>query len=155
MKKADRHAGFTLLEILVVMTIIGILMGIFGVSYMRQVRVQRLNEAAATVYAELNRARGASQRQSVNQPITWTATTLSAGAGRSVTLPNGASFVTTPVIGLTYTAPHAELVVPGGGAGGWRLEIVDSTGTLHTAVDAVGVTGKVIRRNVLPLATPF
>lgn len=152
MKKADQHAGFTLLEILVVMSIIGILTGALSMSYMRNLRVQRLNEAAATVYAELSRARGLSQRQSIDQPITWTTTTLSAGAGRSVALPNGTKFVTLPATGLTYTAPHGELEMPGS-VDGWRLEIVDATGTLHTAVDAVGVTGKVIRRNIVPLAT--
>lgn len=141
--------GFTLLEILVVITILGILMSIFGVNYAENIRRQQFNEAATTVYAELNRARSTSQRTSTPQAVTWTATTLSAGAGRSIMLPNGARFVTTPEAGLTYTAPYGELAQPGGTSGGYRLELLDRTGRYRTAVDAVGVTGKVIRRQVV------
>ena len=152
-----RNPGFTLLELLVVIAIIGVLAGIFGVNYIQNIRRANLAEAAATVYAELYRARSAAQRRSTDQPVTWTANTLSAGAGRSVTIPNGARIVTAAATGYVYRAPYGEFYDPTSstGAGGLRLERVDASGQYHTAVDAVGVTGKVIRRRIVAVDAPL
>ena len=152
-----RGAGFTLLEVLVVLAILALLAGLLGVNLMQSIRRANLNEAAAVVYAELYRARSLAQRSSTDQAVSWTATSLSAGAGRSVDLPNGARITTPPATGYTYTAPYGEFTDPSSstGAGGLRLELVDASGQYHTAVDAVGVTGKVIRRRVVALADPL
>lgn len=147
----ERKNGFTLLEILVVLAIIGILIGIFGVNYIQSIRRANLNEAATTAFSALYRARSLSQRGSTDQPVTWTANTINAGTGRSMTLPNGAVIVTAPVNGYVYTAPYGELTLPSG-MEGLRLEIKDSTGQYHTAIDLLGVTGKVMRRRVVKMA---
>lgn len=148
-----RKSGFTLLEILVVLAIVGILAGIFGVNYVQSIRRANLNEAAVNVAATLTRARSLAQRSSTDQAVSWTATTLTAGT-QSLTIPNGARIATAAATGYTYTAPYGELVtpIPPGGTepvGGLRLELVDGSGRWKTAVDAVGVTGKVIRRRIV------
>lgn len=147
-----KRAGFTLLEVLVVLAILALLAGLLGVNLVQSIRRANLNEAAAVVYAELYRARSLAQRRSLDQPVTWTATSLSAGAGRSVDLPNGARITTPPAIGYAYTAPHGEFYDPTSstGSGGLVLELVDASGRWRSSVVAVGVTGKVVRRAVSP-----
>lgn len=152
MKKAE---GFTLLELLAVLAVVGLLAGLAAPAIVGNIRRANLAEAATVVYAELNRARSLSQRKSEDQAVTWTADSISAGAGRTVLLPNGARIVTPAAAGHRYTAPHGEFLTPGGGVGGLRLELVDASGQWKTAVDAVGVTGKVVRRAVVALADPL
>lgn len=147
-----KRAGFTLLELLVVLAILALLAGLLGVNLVQSIRRANLNEAAVTVYAELYRARSLAQRRSLDQPVTWTATSLSAGAGRSVDLPNGARITTPPATGYAYTAPYGEFTDPTSstGSGGLVLELVDASGRWRSSVAAVGVTGKVMRRAVSP-----
>ncbi|MDV6376622.1 hypothetical protein [Deinococcus arenicola] len=77
------------------------LAGIFGVNYLQSIRRANLNEAATTVYTELNRARSLAQCTSVSQPVTWTAKKLNAGVDRSITVPNEAQIVSTSLRGVT------------------------------------------------------
>ena len=153
------HQGFTLLEILVVLSIVGILVGIFASLGFQSVRRANLNEAAVNVAVALTRARSLAQRTSINQVVTWTPTTLTTGSS-VLTLPNGARIVTASVSGYSYVPPYGEFVYPLPAApatdpGGMRLELADSTGQFHTAVDATGVTGKVLRRRVFKMADPI
>lgn len=150
-----RSKGFTMIEILVVIAIIGILASIFGWNMINSYRRAQLSEAQATVATELTRARSQSQRSSTDQTVTWTASTINIGT-KAVPVPNGTLIANAvPASAYKYTAPYGEFTVPTGADPGLILELVDATGRYHTAVIAMGVTGKVVRRGVVPLATPI
>ena len=71
-RAATRQGGMTLLEILLVITIIGIMLALFGLSYVRSIRSAELREAAAQVATDFRRARSQVQRSSMtDQPTSW------------------------------------------------------------------------------------
>lgn len=146
--------GFTLLEILVVIAIIGILAAIFGTSLVRSVQRSQFVEAQIAVSTALQRGRSLSQRTSKDQPVTWTSTTLTVG-DTTLTLPNGATITTAapanvtpattpPTSTLKYTAPYGELEP----AGGQIIALRSAGGLWSTEVVMLGVTGKVVRRAI-------
>lgn len=152
MKRSD---AFTLVQTLVVIAIVGILAGIFGWNLLSSIRRADLREAQAAVATELARARSMSQRSSADQVVTWTGTTLTTGT-KTITVPNGALIATAaPSANYTYTAPYGEFLAPTGQPAGLMLELIDRSGQYHTAVLAMGVTGKVVRRNVVGATQPI
>ncbi len=146
--------AFTLIEILVVLAIIGILLGIFSLNYVRSIRSAELRDAATQVTADFRRARSQAQRGSADVVIEWTqsgtentATTYAVG-GVSRNLPNGVKLSCTlnctgsGVKSVTYTAPYGEI-----GTSGSVLTLkssASSMGITDLEVRVVGVTGKVI-----------
>lgn len=143
-----RSHGFTLLEFLLVLAIIGILAGAFGFIAIRALRSAELRDAAIQVTSELKRARSTAQRGSTDVTLTWTGgaggNTYTVG-GRTYSLPNGIKLVcktnctTVPANSLTYQAPYGEL-----SAVGSVFEIQGSSMVTPLEVRIVGVTGKVI-----------
>lgn len=156
--------GFTLVEALVVIAIVGILAAALSNANLRNVRQQQLREAATQLQADVNRARAQAVRMSSDSSVTLTSTAASSPATtyqtswvttvggsattRTVTLPNGVSVApyattTTPAVtspsSVTYSAVYAESSAPQGVI--WRLA--------HPAgpvlyVKLLGVTGKVM-----------
>ena len=72
-RSAVRTSGFTLLEILIVMAIIGILAAIGYSSYLKTTRSNQVAEGARVFAGDLIALRDAAQKTSVDATITWTA----------------------------------------------------------------------------------
>ncbi|QFP75666.1 Tfp pilus assembly protein FimT/FimU [Deinococcus sp. AJ005] len=142
-------SGFTLIEVLVVIAIIGILGGIFGSSLIRSIRTAELREAANQVASDFQRARSLAQRGSTNVTITTSKGTASGSYsvdGQARTLPNNIKLVCKTNCGAgtaaatTYQAPYGELTNLG------SVFTVQSPagGVAALEIRIVGVTGKVI-----------
>lgn len=139
--------GFTLLEILVVIAIIGILAAAFGWNLLRSIRSAQLREAATQVASDLRRARSAAQKESVNVPIDLplpgSETQYRVGT-QVYTLPHGVRLVCRENCadgGFAYTAPYAELDRATGRAVTLRSP-AENVAPLEIRI--VGVTGKVM-----------
>lgn len=143
--------GFTLLEILVVLAIIGILAGIFGWNLIRSIRSAELREATAQVATDLRRARSQAQRGSANMQVKWSqnsdgeATAYSVN-GSSRALPHNVRFTCSSGCSagagnksFTYMAPYGEM-----DATGTVLKFTSPANVLPLEIRVVGVTGKVI-----------
>lgn len=148
--------GFTLLELLIALAIIGILMGIFSISLIRSIRNAELREATNQLATDFRRARSQAQRGSTD--ITLELPGISAAGvsykvnGIVKTLPNRVTVVCKTNCGsgatttVTYQAPYGEL-----GATGSVFTVkspVSSVDSLEVRI--VGVTGKVIVTKAVP-----
>ncbi|MHA0036613.1 pilus assembly FimT family protein (plasmid) [Deinococcus sp. PESE-38] len=106
--------GYTLLEMLTVLAILGIIAGAFFLALMPQIRAQRLHEVGVTLAGELKRARTQAQKSGADVLVSWNAGSFNThvsgttGADRVVNLPEGTRIITpTPAPGaLGYEAPH-------------------------------------------------
>lgn len=151
-----RQHGFTLIEILVVLAILGILMGIVGLSYLRSIRAAEVREGANQIAADLRAARSSAQRRSTPGAFKWAGTgsltgyTLEIPSGtatpKTASLPPGVTFRCVDgcpaARTLNYNAPYGEMTTM---INGTRL-IVESQTTNIPAIEVrvVGVTGRVM-----------
>ena len=151
----EAQQGLTLLELLIVLAILGILMSLAGVNFIRAMRTAELREAATQLSTDLVRMRSLAQQQSVNHAVTWSGNgplTGYAADGRSRTLPNRATFecllgcTAAGASGATYVAPSGELLNAGAGAAGGTVMVVRSPFAEIPPLEVrlVGLTGKVI-----------
>lgn len=145
-----KSSGFTLLELLIVMAIIGIIASIFSWGFIRNIRTSELREAATQVAADFRRARSQAQRQSKDIVLV-----LPNGTGGTTykvdtenkTISNGIRVSCTTScaganVNVTYQAPYGEL---GSGATGNVFTLTSPmNGITPYEIRIVGVTGKVI-----------
>ncbi|MVN85391.1 type II secretion system protein GspH [Deinococcus sp. HMF7620] len=136
--------GFTLLELLVVMAILGILAGVLGLNLLSSYRASQLREAASQLSGDLRQARSdtlkTGQSVGINITLNSTAYTVTRGAGAQTrTLPSGV--VVAEKVGeteVTYQAPTGTI---GGNGVVWTLR---HPGGRQIKVKVVGITGKVM-----------
>lgn len=152
-----RHTatGFTLLELLIVLTILGILLGLFGLSYLRSIRAAEVREGANQIAADLRAARASAQRRSTPGAFKWAGTgslssyTLEIPSGtapKTASLPGSVTFRCLdgcpPGRALTYSAPYGEMTTT---INGTRFVVESRTaGIPAIEVRVVGVTGRVM-----------
>lgn len=151
-----RSKGYTLIELLIVLAIIAILSGIFGLSLIRSLRTAELRDAATQVAADFKRARSQAQKGSADVVIvtpgntagsTYTVNGSSRSLERGVTLicVSGCSPASAATNTITYSAPYGELV----GAVGDIMEVRSPyNGIAAFQIRVVGVTGKIIMARV-------
>lgn len=148
--------GFTLLELLVVLTILGILMGLFGMSYLRSIRAAEVREGANQIASDLRAARASAQRRSTPGAFKWAGTgrlssyTLELPSGtatpKTMNLPSGVTFRCLSgcpaARTLTYSAPYGEMTTT---INGTQLIVESQTPDIPAVeVRVVGVTGRVM-----------
>lgn len=150
-----RH-GFTLLEILIVLAILGILMGIFGMSYLRSIRAAEVREGANQIAADLRAARSAAQRRSSPGTFRWAG--VGSLTGYTVEIPSGTATPKTAILPrgvtfrcldgcptsrtLTYSAPYGEMTTTINGS---RFIVESQTPNIQAVeVRVVGITGRVM-----------
>lgn len=121
--------GFTLLELLFVLCILGLLLALVFPSYQRWRQAEDVRSAQAIISTELSRARLKAKRTSSTQLVTWTPTTFrGAGLGRAQ--------ISTPPQTITYHGPHGTVEDPS------PLTLTISSGQRTGSVVVVGVFGK-------------
>lgn len=148
-------AGFSLVELALVLVILSILLALFGVSYMRSVRKAELRDAATGVVADLREARSRAQRVSSAQVVSWapgTPVTVYSAGSQARTLPGGITLsclsgcdASAAGNRVTYLPPYGELSVSGATPAAKILRVSSPvTGVAPFEIRTVGVTGKVL-----------
>jgi len=140
-----RHKqGFTIIELLVIIAILGILLALATTAWRGWVQRQDLQSAARTVLAALNEARSDARRTSNDQQVTWDETSVTSIAGldaeMQVFLPAGTR-ITTATDTVLYTAPFGRAQFLGDEL---RITVVSDRLTTNNTRQVIvyGVTGK-------------
>ena len=102
--------GFTLLELLLVIAILGIIAGIFGWSLLGNLRATQLRDAATQIGADLRAARSATLKSGQSTTVTTTLNastyTVTRGADtRTRNLPSGVQVSAQTAAAVQYRAP--------------------------------------------------
>lgn len=101
-----KRGGYTLLELLVVIGILGILLALGTPSYVRWLAAQETQEAAVILSQQIQRARTESKRGAEKSVVTTTGSSEFTAAGRT-TVVGGATIQTTDT--LTFQPPYGTL----------------------------------------------
>lgn len=150
-----RSQGLTLIEFLVALVVVGIVVAMFGDSYVKSIRRAELREAAAQLAADFRGARAQAQRRSSDRVVSWAPGVKTAAYsvnGVSFTLPNHVTFecvsgcdATAAGNRVTYLSPYGELSTAGGTANGKILRLSSPLASIPPLdLRTVGVTGKVL-----------
>ena len=139
------QAGFTLLELLLAMSILAIVAGIFGFTLIGTYRANQVREAASQLTGDLRQARSEALKTGQSASVTVAANSAAytftrAGTPQTRTLPAGVTLTN------ASGGPTVVYVAPTGTTGGngvtWTL--TSPGGTRSLKVKVVGITGKVM-----------
>ena len=149
---SSHQTGFTLVELIIIIAILGIVAGLFSLSFLRSIRTAELREVATQIAVDLRRARSQAQRGSAAMTVTMpgTASATSGATAYAVgpvqkNLPTRVRVYCSGNCGVastdvTYQAPYGEL-----GGTGYVFRVRSSmAGISDVEIRVVGVTGKVI-----------
>jgi prepilin-type N-terminal cleavage/methylation domain-containing protein len=147
LEAALKRSGFTLLEGLVVLAVLGILLAIATPSYLRWQANTVTNEAALQFARDIERTRTEAKR--LNTPMrielasdnSYRRINVASGATTSISLPPGVRLVGLGAsMGATFSPPYGTTDAPlRSFAVSWRNDA-----SIERTVRVVGVTGKVI-----------
>lgn len=143
-----RRGGFTLLEVLVVIGVLGILLAVGVPSYLNWLASVQVQGAAVSLAQQIHRVRTEVKRAALptagTQPQLQVATTSGSGTftagGRTVTL-DGATIQTTGT--LTFQAPYGTLALTSSLPQTFTLRSTRNTSKTRT-VRVISVLGKVV-----------
>nr|WP_255578717.1 MULTISPECIES: type II secretion system protein [unclassified Deinococcus] len=139
------RSGFTLLEVLVVIAVIGILLAIGMPSYQAWITRTELDRAASIVSTEINAARSAA-RNGAAQTVTLTANGTSIQSrGLTITLPSARSKEN---VTLVFEPPYGTLQAQAGAVNPVTPQVMTVQSTRDPArtrtLSVVSLMGKVI-----------
>ena len=145
MTRAFKEEGFTLLELLIVMVVVGILAALGLSGYLNAQRNAQLSEASTQFATDLQRARSEAQRYNRDASLALNAdgssyTLTLDGQETTRQLPHDAQVeITAGRPTVTYSAPYGEVDAPD------RRFVISTARTPNVrSVRVIGVTGKVI-----------
>lgn len=134
--------GFSLLEMLIVLVLVGILLGAGFMALTRFRDISELQQAQQIIVQEFNRARSDAFRLGVSQKINWTADSLTVAGENTRTVSFSASarvkLITKPG-SFSYSAPYGTTSTAGSGI---ILELKSRSGR-SAEVLVYGLRGKV------------
>ena len=139
-----RQRGFTLLELLITLGVVGILAGVAGFSLQHLRHRLELNNAQRTLVDTLNKARSDARRLSVDQTLSWRKgeafLELASGdePARKIEVSTSNSIVFQRSDRIRYNAPYGRA-----GASNDRITLVHKQLEKGSDVIIYGVTGKV------------
>lgn len=148
--------GFTLLEILIALAILGLVAGLFSTGLVRYLQTVYVQDASSQLATDLRKARSLAQRNSQDMVISFTPgaggkTGIYMVDGKTVTLPNNIQFACTFGCGtatsnqVAYQAPYGELVADSNTSIGKVLTVYPgNTGLAAIEIRVMGVSGKVM-----------
>lgn len=150
-----KEQGFTMIEILIVLAIIGLFLTIGLVNINRSIQASQLREATNQFAADLRRSRALAQRTSKDVTIAWTPDSSSKitryfVGDTAIDLPYGITMKCESGCGssantIVYSAPYGELTGASGSIGGKRFSLSSPNSSVNAlSLRIVGVTGKVI-----------
>jgi len=144
-KEKHRQSGFSLIELLVIMTIVGIVVTLVASSMRSLLISTQTQEAKTQIVADLTKARTASVRYSSPVTITFNEEsytlsqedpvyeeTVAVRNGAKLSFYNGSGFDSTTTE-ITYNNPYGEVSLP--------------QGNKDYYIKIIGLTGKVIVNN--------
>lgn len=145
-----RKNGFTIIELLIALAIIGILAAVLGATLLGVVRDNQVRDAAVTLTTDLRLARTQAQRTSQNSTVTLIGTPPTAryttqwGGGSAVSKSLPQNMEITPLSGsassIVYSSPYGEL--PNSTGVVWKVGLSGTSRAMY--IKTIGVTGKVV-----------
>ena len=138
--------GFSLIELLIVIAIMGILAAMGTALQQRAVQRARIQSATAQLAADLERARSSAQKSNTSASLSVASTTAHSysltlnGQATTIDLPSQTQVQVAAPLSITYTAPFGEVATT-------AMFTVRAVGSSLPPlyVKVIGVTGKVVQ----------